>query len=303
MKHIASSARCAAPILITVLLTMFAGPPPAAGQGGKLRIAVLDFENTSAWTYWGPQLGAAAATQVASELVRSGEFSVIERSVLEAVLEEQSLGQSGAVDAATAARLGKLLGVQALLTGAVTQFSVQTHGGGLGPVSVSYTEATSVIDARLIDVNTGEILLVAEGSGTKRMGGAAVESVNYQQQFDQGVAQEALRPAVEMTVEQLTVDTGALASLGPPPMAPGAVVGMREDDVYIDRGGAHGVLEGQQYEVLRIVDEIRNTDGEILDVITEGVGVIEVVRVLDNSSICRIVEGEALEGDEIRPRE
>jgi hypothetical protein len=47
------------------------------------------------------------------------------------------------------------------------------------------------------------------------------------------------------------------------------------------------------------VDEIRDSAGNVLDQITEKVGVIEVTRVLSQSSICSVVEGEAREGDKI----
>lgn len=284
-------------------LALLAGPAaPLDAQDDRVRLAVVDFQNNSNWSYWGPQLGAAAASQIAGELVRSGAFTVIERAQLEAVLAEQALGQSGAVDATTAARLGELLGVQAILTGAVTQFSIETRSAGIGPARVSLTEAESVLDARLIDTHTGEILLVAEGSGKKRLGGAAFEGIDYQQTFDQGVAQEALRPAVDEAVKQIVEAREALASLAPPPAPPGTVVGMRESQVYMDRGAGDGVTEGQRYDVYRVVDEIRDTSGELLDTITEKVGVLEVTRVLGNSSICRVVEGEAEEGDTVRPQ-
>ena len=50
-----------------------------------------------------------------------------------------------------------------------------------------------------------------------------------------------------------------------------------------------------------MVDEIVNAAGEVLDVITDRVGIIEVTRVLSQSSISRIVEGEAAEGDTLKP--
>ncbi len=286
-------------------LTVLATPFAVMAQDAKVRVAVVDFDNNSNWTYWGPQLGAAAANQIAGELVRSGEFAVIEREKLEALLAEQALGQSGAVDEATAARLGQLLGVQVMLTGAVTQFSIETKSVGVGPARVTVTEAESVLDVRLIDTNTGEVVLVAEGKGKKRLGGATLETVDYQQSFDLGIAQEVLRPAVDETVRQVVEVKSTLAELAPAPAAsaePGTVVGLRESSVYIDRGATHGVAEGQRYEVYRVVDEIRNASGELLDAITDMVGVLEVTRVLENSSVCRIVEGEAVEGDTIRPQ-
>ena len=53
--------------------------------------------------------------------------------------------------------------------------------------------------------------------------------------------------------------------------------------------------------VMRVVDEITDSSGNVLDRITEQVGIIEVTNVLGQSSICKIVEGEAAEGDSLVP--
>ena len=50
-----------------------------------------------------------------------------------------------------------------------------------------------------------------------------------------------------------------------------------------------------------MIDEIVNSRGEVLDQITDVVGIIEVTRVLSQSSVCKIVEGEAEEGDVLKP--
>lgn len=271
----------------------------AAQQAGKVRIAVVDFRNTSGWNYWGEQLGAAAADQLATELVRTNEFSVIERERLQAVLAEQGLGQSGAVNPTTAARIGELLGVQAILTGSITKFAVDTKRVGIGPAAVSRTEAEVALDIRVVDTSTGEILSVAEGSGKKNLGGFAIDRVAFESTFDRGVAQEALSPAVEEVIERLLDEKETFESLAPVAAA-AQIVGSSEESVYIDQGENFDVQVGQRYDVFRVTDEIRDADGNLLDTITEKVGVIEVTRVLSQSSVCQVIEGEAQEGDTVR---
>ncbi|MFH1763036.1 MAG: CsgG/HfaB family protein [Gemmatimonadota bacterium] len=272
----------------------------AAAQAAKPRIAVLGFSNNSTFTYWGDNLGAAAADELTTQLVKSGVFTVVERSQVNAILEEQHFGLSGAVDAATAAQIGKILGVQAVLMGSVTQFSVDRKSGGLGSLRVTYTEAESRMDVRLVSTTTAEILAVAEGQGKKRMGGLGWENFNFEREFDAGLAQEALRPAVESAVETIVDQADVLANLAPV-ATPGEVVGSPEAGVvYIDKGDGDGIEIGQRFDVYRVVDEIRDSAGKVLDQITEKVGVIQVTRVLSQSSICSVVEGEAREGDKIR---
>ena len=269
-------------------------------QDAKPRIAVLGFANNSTFTYWGDNLGGAAADELTTQLVKSGAFSVVERSQVNAILEEQHFGLSGAVDASTAAEIGKILGVQVMLMGSITQFSIDRKSGGVGAFRMTYTEAESRMDVRVVSTTTAEILAVAEGQGKKRMGGVGWEDFDFERDFEVGLAQEALRPAVENAVEEIVAQAEMMASLAPV-SAPGEVVGSPEEGVvYIDKGAGDGVEVGQRFDVYRVVDEIRDSSGKILDQVTEKVGVIEVTRVLSNSSICSVVEGDAREGDTIR---
>jgi len=285
-------------LVVVLAASLLLRLPQVSAQNPKARVAVMNLENNSTWGWWGDNLGAAAADEFVTQLFKTGKFTVIERSQLQTIMEEQNLGQSGRVDASTAAEIGRLLGVQAILTGSITKFSIKTVSGGFGPVRASYSEAESALDVRLIDSNTGEILLAEDANGKKRMGGGTVDQVSLQRSFDSGVAQEALRPAVQNIVKKLAKESGRLAAIQPP-VPPAQIVGVRNDQVYIDRGKNFGVTVGQRFEVQRVVDEIRAPDGTLLDSITDKVGTIEVVRVLGQSSICRIVEGEAAEGDTV----
>jgi curli biogenesis system outer membrane secretion channel CsgG len=273
---------------------------PAPPPQDKVRVAVIGFENNSTWTYWGDNLGYAAADELVTQLFQTGKFSVVERTQINAILSEQDFGQSGRVNSAQAADIGRILGVQVMITGSITKFSIDTKGGGIGGFGAEYSEAESMLDVRLIDVNTAEILFADEGMGKKRLGGFRVGGVSAYQDYDVGLAQEALRPAVEEIVEKIADQADALASIQPP-VPPASIVGSRDADFYIDKGENYSVAVGQRYEVMRVVDEITDASGNVLDRITERVGVLEVTRVLAQSSICRVVEGEAAEGDTLVP--
>lgn len=293
------------PVIVTLVasLAAAAGPTPVIAQeDGKPRIAVVDFRNHSSSYYGGPELGKAAADELNTQLVQSGDFTVVERSRLRSLIAEQDLGQSGRVDASTAAEIGRLLGVQAIVTGSVTQFSIKTTGGGIGPISARYTNAESVLDVRVVNTETGAIMMAVEGEGSKEFGGAAFEGVNFHQNFNAGLAQEALRPAVEKAVQKIVAKKGELAAVKPE-APPGQVVGVSGQDYYIDRGENFGVETGQRFDVYRVTDEIRNAEGELLDTVTEKVGVLEVTKVLSQSSITELVSGEAQQGDEVRAQE
>lgn len=288
--------------LVPVALALVDPLPAELGaQEERPRVAVLDFEDLSASRFGPDVLGAAAAEETVTHLVGSEAFSVIERSRLQDVLDEQGLGQTGAVEPGTAARIGEILGVQAIIMGSITEFSVDRTSTGLGPARVSYERASSVLDLRVVDTSTGEILGATEGSGTRRFGGAAYEDFEFARDYDLGVLQSALRPAVEDAVVGILALADRLAEVAVP-VREASVVGRADDgSVYIDLGEDAGVEEGQRFHVHRVVDEIHDADGNLLDVVTERVAVVEVTRVLSQSSICRVVEGEAMEGDQVRP--
>lgn len=289
-------ARALAVVVIAVVVTT---GQALAQSSGKPRVAVISFENSSSWTWWGDNLGQAAADELTTQLFQSGEFSVIERAQIAAILAEQDLGASGRVTQSTAAQIGQLLGAQLLLTGSITQFSIERRSAGFAGIGGSYSNAESKLDIRMIDTNTGEILFAEEGEGSKRFGGGFFRGAGFERDFDAGVAAESLRPAVEDVVEKITREADRFASLAPA-VPSGEVVGVRDSGIFINRGENFSIQPGQQFTVYRVIDEITDADGTVLDRITDQVGVLEVTRVLSQSAICRIVEGEAAEGDTIQ---
>jgi curli biogenesis system outer membrane secretion channel CsgG len=77
---------------------------------------------------------------LASELVSTKAFQVLERKELDAVLGEQDLGASGRVDKNTAAKIGKIKGAKYLVSGTVSAFEEETSGQagriGIGGISI-----------------------------------------------------------------------------------------------------------------------------------------------------------------------
>ena len=156
MKRITSLVLCAALVLVVASVAF------AADKSTKPRLAILEFKNKAdnQWWYHG---GATAAQDVfVTELVKSGKFRVVEREQLAALMEEKNLTLSGDVDPATAVRVGKLLGVNYLLTGAVTEYGNTDVGGGGFGVSAGKRKFVAAMNARLIDTSTGEIVWADE---------------------------------------------------------------------------------------------------------------------------------------------
>lgn len=117
-----------------------------AKAGGVQRVAVLYFESV---TGSGGASGRVVQERLISAFVKQGIVSVIERERLEALKKELTLGMTGLMDESTTKRIGKVLGVDGLVLGSLTDLG---KGGNL--------EA----NARLVAVETGEVL----GAVTKK---------------------------------------------------------------------------------------------------------------------------------------
>lgn len=106
--------------------------------GDRMSIAVLPFDSKGL----GSELGSIdLLDKLITGFVNINRFKVIERALLEKILEEQKLGMSGVIDASTAAEIGKGIGVDAVIVGSVTRSA----------------NALS-IDARVIDTETAAII-------------------------------------------------------------------------------------------------------------------------------------------------
>lgn len=94
----------------------------------RQRVAVLDFDFADTGSvnfaniFGGASPAQGVSNLITNALVKDGSYSVIERSKIDAILQEQDLGASGRINPETAAQIGRVLGVDAVVIGAVTQF-------------------------------------------------------------------------------------------------------------------------------------------------------------------------------------
>jgi curli biogenesis system outer membrane secretion channel CsgG len=287
---------------IGTLVTLAAAFCTSVTAQERPRVAVLPFDNRTDW--WAQAMGEVAADMIVTRLVNSGQFTVIERERLDAILEEQGFQLSGQVNPNDVVQIGRLAGVMYMITGSVTRFSIDEIGTRVLGRNVGYTEAQSEMNVRVISTETGEIITAVEGAGSKRL--VNVSGVISMSAMDRGVAEDALGPAADNIADDL-VDQRArfpVVAVAAAAAPEAAIVGSGANGaIYIDQGENYGVHVGQRYEVMRVVDEIVNAAGDVLDRITDRVGVIEVSRVLSQSAVCNVVEGEAAEGDMLRPLE
>jgi formylglycine-generating enzyme required for sulfatase activity len=84
-------------------------------------VAVMDLTPQDAK----PAEALAITNQLRSQLLKTGKFTLVDRSQMDAILKEQALQQSGCTSDECAVQVGKLLGVRKIVTGSVTKLSEQ----------------------------------------------------------------------------------------------------------------------------------------------------------------------------------
>jgi len=129
------------------------------------RIGVLKFDSSQIGYLSTYDPGNAVADEFVYQLLDRG-IMVVERSYLENIMKEQDLGASGRLDAATIKRIGKILGVDALIIGTVTKsvqdkkerFYLRNEQDNRIREEIFVVNAEVGINARMVDVETGEIV-------------------------------------------------------------------------------------------------------------------------------------------------
>jgi curli biogenesis system outer membrane secretion channel CsgG len=281
-------------ILISALLLLSAA---ASGWcGGKKIICVLDLEDKSSHGHSWRNVGTGVAEMLVTALSETQKYTLIEREKLESVMQEQRLGASGAVTAQTAAKIGRLLGAQYIVTGAVTEFGVKDSKigvGGLekvlpfgGGAKMSKNTARAAIDVRAIDTTSGQIVAAAKGEGSKSSaeisGNLSIApSFDFGKDgFDETILGKAARKAVDDVVKELTAkfDEGGASAV--------KIIKITGNQLYINSGGADGEKVGRTYSIYRTGEEMTDPDtGESLGSEEEKIGTAKVVKVTPKYSI------------------
>lgn len=142
------------------------------------RVAVIGFDSTSPGYLWSidSELSKAATDLMINALVNTNRFRVFERNKLEAILQEQDFQvSSGRVDPSTAVKIGKMIGVDSIVTGSITSIVFSKSGGiTFGPVNLKKSVATVTIIVRAINVTTGEIIFSEVKKGTTSKSGISI---------------------------------------------------------------------------------------------------------------------------------
>ncbi|MBZ5674694.1 MAG: curli production assembly protein CsgG [Acidobacteriia bacterium] len=279
-----------------------------------LMIEPFDYSTvmTSVQAIFGTQqnIGTGIAAMLTTRITQDGKFTVVERRKVANLTKEQDFAASNRVKQGTGARVGQIRGADLTLMGDIVVFGRDDRkvGGAAGAIvggaggviggSKSDAKAVVVIDYRLVDAETSEVVGSGEARGESKRtskgfgaamfaggvgagGGFNMTSSN----FAETIIGEATMDAVNKLSQQIAAGptTGS--------------AGSREDDldavvadvdganITINAGSAAGLAKGQTFTIYHKGKEIKDPKtGEVLDVQTTPIGKLTITNVRDRIS-------------------
>lgn len=289
------------PVALALAAALLAVAGPAAAQA-KPRVAVIEFKNkVSGWSWGWYQAGTNAQDMFVTELVKQGRYRVIEREQLQAIMQEKHLALSGDLDPRTAMKIGKLLGVEYIIAGALTELGAQKTNvntpwiGGLPSVHVGVSKMECAIDARAFSTTTGEIVWAdsarEETSSSSVYVAGAGGGVDDQRKLD-----KLVRPVVAKLADSLskkTLSSSGMGGAGDASGLAGKVARVDGGTLYLNVGSEAGVKEGDEFSVFRMGEAIKDPDsGEVLGQNETKIGRVRVEKVMGP----RLSTGRAISG-------
>lgn len=305
---------------------------PLASAQKKPRVAVMNFDyatvHSASSAIFGTDVdvGKGITDMLVEKLVNGGVFSVIERKALDKIISEQNISNSDRFDSNSAAKIGRILGVDAIITGSITQFgrddkSTNIGGGAVGGVTrrfgiggIGKREAKAVvgITARIINTDTAEILSVATGTGQSKRsgtsllgaggssdtaagGGISMKSSN----FANTILGEAVGQAVSSVAAQLQENSGNISARVV--KIEGLVADATGGELVLNVGSKAGVKVGDHLMVVRTGREIRDpSSGKVIRRTEESLGEVVITEVDELSSVGKYKgAGSAKVGDRV----
>jgi curli biogenesis system outer membrane secretion channel CsgG len=299
---------------------------PAQENAPKKRVAVLNFDNptlpadapSGLFGADGEDVGKGVSVLLIEKLVKGGKYTVVDRSALETLLKEQKAEDTKDMDAySLAARIGRMVGLDAMIIGGVTQYGVEdqakeakAHGNSFGgAMKTRKAKARVEITAQVFNVTTGQVMSSVVGKGESSQTGNITIFVGRGQaktsmemlgsEFANSLLPEAARAAVDQVAEQLDAFTTQIPELRL--AIDGRVAEVNGIQLTLNVGKRNGVRVGEQLTVMRDPPAAESTDPQGVALLPQRVGVAAIIEVSDDYSSATLQGSvEAKVGDRVR---
>ena len=225
------------------------------------------------------RLGKQASDMLASRLVMSGQFLVLERPDLQKIEREQAVAGGGG-----------LVGADTLIMGSVTEFG-RSVGGKVGFLSsTKFQLAKAKVDIRLVDVKTGHAYFSATGAGEASTEVGEVAGFGSRSEYDATLNDRAIAAAVSDVIDRL------VTKLTDRPWRTD-ILEVQGAQVFISGGKSQGLRAGEELVVMESGQTVKSAQtGFEVTLPPKPVASLRVVSTFgDNAtnegSVCELTSG------------
>lgn len=224
-------------------------------------------------------IGKQASDMLAAKLVKSNKFIVFERTDLAKIQKEQAL--SGDT---------RLIGVDALIVGSVTEFGRAVNGKSGFLSSTKIQTARAKVEARLVDVKTGQAFFSAAGVGEASTESGEIAGYGSKAEYDATLNDRAISAAIADMLDKIvaTLDERAWKS---------DILEVQGESLYISGGQRQGIKVGDILQVMERGTTIKSKQtGFDITLPAKKIAEIKVVSFFgDNEnnegSVCTVLTG------------
>jgi curli biogenesis system outer membrane secretion channel CsgG len=290
-------------------------PAPAAtgatSQAEKKRVIVDEFDystvKSSVQAVFNTQadIGKGIRAMLVKRMAEANKVVVVERAKVDQLMAEQDRNASNRVKQGSGARVGRISGADAVLAGDIVVFGrddkkTNIGGGGFarGPfagihIKNEEDKAVVVIDYRLVDAETSEVIATGEARGesirkSKGFGGMGgswgggggggidMTSSNFGATIIGEATQDCVNKLGDILSQQATTMKKAVREVET------RVADVSGGTMVIAAGANDGVNVGETFDILKVLREVRDPQTkELLDTVTEQAGVLTITSVRD----------------------
>lgn len=239
-------------------------------KGPKLRVGVVNFQNKTPSKVLG--IGESAADILGTILQKTGRFIVIPAQDLQSVIEQQKFGASGLVNPDTAVKIGQVLGLNAVVTGAITAYSEAEEGKDYILYQKKEQIARVTVDYRIVDATTGVQIMADSGAGIYKKMTSQVAGMGSKSTYDTDLRDGALRDAITKATVNMLKQLGTRKWSG-------RIAHVKGDQLFLNAGQKSGLNVGDKLHVYRAVDEIIDPVTKLKIGVTEDkIGEVVIIR-------------------------
>ncbi len=301
----------------TILAALLAASAVVAPAQTKKAMEVDSFDYSAVMTavqaIFGTQMniGQGIQAMMVKRIAQDGKYTVVERRKVENIMKEQDFAASNRVKKGTGARVGQIRGADLTLMGDIVVFGrddrrvgagggVLTGGGGGAAGGYKATnKAVVVLDYRLVDTETSEVVASGEARGESKrtssgfgaalfaggvLAGGGISSASSN--FGETIIGEATMDAVNKLAADLNGKALNGGAGGRELDLDARVADVSGNTVTINAGSGAGLANGMTFTVYHKGKEIKDPQtGEVLDVQTTPLGTLTITMVRDRISM------------------